>query len=171
MISISHSTSSWSHQKRQSVCTHPLFSGRSSEYCTQVYTGQPKAQYFFTDISICTCFCVFHFLSFSIFCLLLRYFHLKQSSTLPPSPERGEAIASPSRCGRSSPSGRKMLSVFFLFLLLSWHNVVVVLLNNRVETAALRRRCEGSDYSPTFVSISQAVLTTIRMEDNLLLYC
>lgn len=113
---------------------------------------------------------------FLSFLLLLCYFHLKQSSTLPPSPERGEAIASPSRCGRSSPSGRKMLSVFFLSffffsLLSSWHNVVVVLLNNRVETAALRRRCGGSDYSPAFVSISQAVLTTIRMEDSLLLYC
>lgn len=60
---------------------------------------------------------LYMFLCFSLFvvfffCRLLCYFHLKQSSTLPPSPERGEAIASPSRCVHSSPSGRKMLSVW-----------------------------------------------------------
>lgn len=83
-----------------------------------VYTGQPKAQYFFTNISICTFSCV----SFSFFCILFSFqcdFHLHSST----SPKHGGTIIN-YRC--SSPSKVFSLSG-------TWHNEVVVPLNNRVS--------------------------------------
>lgn len=177
------------------VHVYTPFSRRSSEYCTQCTQDSQKHNtflptYLFVHFVLCFFFFVYCFLSlsYSFFFLLLLQFSsltfIHQSWTW----RNNRIMIIALRCLRCQ-------SVFLCPG--TWHNEVVVLLNNRVswcDCLAVVVKARKRDVIPwdcklvksrtqcgvggwvqiicLLFSISQAVLTTtIWVEDNLLLYC
>lgn len=117
------------------VYTFCFFSRQELSILYRVYTGQPKAQYFFTNKSICTTFCfvcVCACVCVSFFTILfpfgsprcgflLSYLHFT-------GPEHGGAAVPRSHGVSLCLSMRCSVFPFSR----TWHNEVVVLLNNRV---------------------------------------
>lgn len=155
-----------------------LFSCRSSEYCTQCTQNSQKHNtflptYLFVIFFVCVCVSFFYIVSF--FCLLCVIFIVYSHS---PVLNMEEQSHHDHRCS----SQCEMLSLFLYMAqwgcgsaehqgIVMWPVSCGLAACKMCRHPVARRQQRSVQIICLLFSISQAVLTTIWMEDNLLLYC